>query len=329
MERKQALLIWVRKILADPECYIRSASSDASFRSYWRVFSQLETYIVMDAPPVHENCQPFIDISQKLDDCGIQVPKVIAQDLNQGFLLIADLGTVQYLNILNQDNYIHLYNDAIKALHIMQQDVSKDNVPLYDRALLQQELNLFEQWFITKHLDVELNNNQQTVLQQCHNLLIDNAQQQPQTFVHRDYHSRNLMKTKNNNPGVLDFQDAVIGPITYDLVSLLRDCYITWDESVVSSLSNQFRETYNRLNQSNINSLQWQKWFDLMGMQRHLKATGIFCRLNYRDNKSSYLKDINRTLCYVKNIAGKYPEFQQFANLIQQIMPSMEALCEQ
>ncbi|MBL4659588.1 MAG: phosphotransferase [Alcanivoracaceae bacterium] len=329
MDRKQALLTWVQKTLDDPECYVKSASSDASFRSYWRVFSQLQTYIVMDAPVKYENCQPFIDVSKKLGDSGLHIPKVFACDLEQGFLLLSDLGTIQYLNVLNKDNYLSLYGDAIQALHTIQQQTSNENLPLYNSTLLKQELELFNKWFIEQHLGVSLNAKQLDIISCCQELLITNALQQPQTFVHRDYHSRNLMKTIKNNPGILDFQDAVIGPVTYDLVSLLRDCYISWDEKVTFQLSDLFRKGYNQLNDLNIESDQWQKWFDLMGIQRHLKAIGIFCRLNYRDHKPGYLKDINRTLCYVKQACGKYPELHQFLNLIHEITPSMDFICEQ
>jgi len=329
MNRQQALLAWTQEVLQDSDCYVKSASSDASFRSYWRVFSHGQTYIVMDAPPEHENCLPFIDISEKLDKSGVLVPVVIAQDLQQGFLLLSDLGTVQYLNVLNTDNFNKLYGNACNALHTIQQKTSQESIPHYDETLLQQELDLFSQWFVYKHLDLSLNNNQLEIIKTTNQLLINNALQQPQTFVHRDYHSRNLMKVKSNNPGILDFQDAVIGPATYDLVSLLKDCYIQWDSTRVNQVSDQFREKYNTLNNTTIGSEQWQKWFDLMGVQRHLKVVGIFCRLNYRDNKPDYLKDLNLTLCYIKQTCSKYPELMPLLDLIKEISPSMETICEQ
>jgi aminoglycoside/choline kinase family phosphotransferase len=328
MDRQQVLLSWVQKQINDQECYVKPASSDASFRSYWRVFSKGRTYIVMDAPPEHENCTPFILFSNKLEASGIQVPIVIAQDLAQGFLLLSDLGTVQYLEVLNKDTYEHLYKDAINALHTMQQNTDLSNTPLYDKNLLRSELNLFEEWFINKHLNKKLDEKQSHILNKSLDLLIDNALQQPQTFVHRDYHSRNLMKTKNNNPGVLDFQDAVVGPVTYDLVSLLKDCYISWDQSIVNGLSDDFRKEYNATNQTNIQSGQWQRWFDLMGIQRHLKVLGIFCRLNYRDNKANYLKDLNLTLHYVKQACEKYNDLHPLLVVINEITPNMEKLCK-
>jgi len=327
MDRQQSLLAWVQKELNDFECYVKPASNDASFRSYWRVFSQGRTYIVMDAPPEHEDCIPFIEISKKLDLTGVQVPVILAQDLKQGFLLLTDLGTVQYLDVLTEENHFQLYEDAMNALLIIQQKTSQTNIPKYDRHLLQQELNLFDDWFVNQHLGITLNLRQKNIITNAKKLLISNALEQPQSFVLRDYHSRNLMRTKDNNPGILDFQDAVIGPVTYDLVSLLKDCYICWDEAIVNNLSNQFRQQYNVLNSTNISATQWQKWFDLMGLQRHLKVVGIFCRLNYRDNKPDYLKDLKLTLYYIKHVCSKYGEFTPLLSLINEISPSMDSIC--
>jgi aminoglycoside/choline kinase family phosphotransferase len=328
MDRKHALLSWAQDQINDQECYVKPASSDASFRSYWRVFSKDRTYIVMDAPPEHEDCRPFILFSKKLETAGINVPVVIAHDLSQGFLLLSDLGTVQYMEVLNQNTYQHLYKDATDALHTIQQNTDLSDTPFYDENLLRSELNLFEQWFIIKHLNKQLDEKQLNTLNKSLDLLVDNALQQPQVFVHRDYHSRNLMKTKNNNPGVLDFQDAVVGPVTYDLVSLLKDCYISWDQSIVDELSDNFRKEYNHTNQTNIQSDQWQKWFDLMGIQRHLKVLGIFCRLNYRDNKANYLKDLNLTLHYVKKTCERYSELIPLLDVINEITPNMDKLCK-
>lgn len=329
MDRQQALLSWVQKSLTDTECYLKPASSDASFRSYWRVFSKDTTYIVMDAPPEYENCQPFIDVSKKLNESGVLVPVVLDQDLQQGFLLLSDLGIVQYLHVLNVNNFQQLYHDATKSLHLIQQKTSHDNIPKYDAQLLQRELDLFEQWFISKHLNISLNYEHKRILKNTNTLLIDNALKQPQTFVHRDYHSRNLMKTKENNPGILDFQDAVIGAVTYDLVSLLKDSYIQWNTKDICQISDEFRQKYNQLNNTTIDSGQWQKWFDLMGVQRHLKILGVFCRLDYRDNKPNYLKDLNLTLCYIKQTCDKYEELLPLLNLINQITPCMDNICEQ
>ena len=328
MDRQQALLAWTQDCLNDPECYFKPASNDASFRSYYRVFSRGDTFIIMDAPTQHENCLPFINISEKLNKIGIQVPVVLHQDLKQGFLLLTDLGTVQYLSILKQENFQQLYQDAIDKLHIMQQEIDMRDLPVYSEELLQTELNLFTKWFVGEHLAVEIKPKHDEIIKNYEKLLIDNALEQPQKFVHRDYHSRNLMKSKDNNPGVLDFQDAVIGAVTYDLVSLLRDCYIVWKPEDVYKLAENFRIKYNQLNNCTIDSKQWQTWFDLMGVQRHLKAIGIFCRLNYRDKKPDYLKDINRTLCYVKTTCQKYQELHQLGQFIQEITPSIDILCE-
>lgn len=327
MNRYNALLVWVKNALADNDCTIEPASSDASFRSYWRVFSKEKTYIIMDAPPEHEDCQPFIKISQILATTGVLVPKVIAKDLKQGFLLLTDLGTIQYLSVLNSNNFKSLYADAINALHLMQSKSDCRQIAPYDASLLNQEVHLFDQWFIEKHLDITLSDKQREILKNAYKTLINNAVEQPQSFVHRDYHSRNLMFTHHNNPGIIDFQDAVYGPVNYDLVSLLRDCYIAWDDCIIYPIVDEFRKDYNKSNATEFSQQQWFKWFDLMGVQRHLKAIGIFCRLNYRDNKPDYLKDINRTFCYVKNICHKYPELHTFHDFIIEITPHMENLC--
>jgi aminoglycoside/choline kinase family phosphotransferase len=326
VNRKTVLLEWSKKILQDKDCSITSASSDASFRSYWRIFSNAKTYIVMDAPPEHENCLPFIDLSEKLIECKVNVPRVLEKDLTLGFLLLTDLGSIQYLDKLNNINFKTLYQDALNALHTIQQDASVEDLKFYDKTLLKQEMKLFDTWFIEKHLGIETSEVQKKIISNIQELLINNALEQPQTFVHRDYHSRNLMITKDNNPGILDFQDAVVGPVTYDLVSLLRDCYISWEESDVNELSDKFRIEFNRLNKREIKNPQWQKWFDLMGMQRHLKAVGIFCRLNYRDNKPNYLKDINLTFNYIKSVCLKYPEFKDFSLFLQSITPTFKKL---
>lgn len=329
MDRKLELLAWTQNVLSDSECYIKPASSDASFRSYGRVFSKSQTYIVMDAPVEHEDCKPFIKVAKLLEKSGVNVPKVLAKNLEDGFLLLSDLGTVQYLSKLDDENFESLYSDAIISLHKIQASTSTNDLPCYDDELLKFELSLFRDWFIGRHLDVELTDEQNHTLNECYELLTKNALEQPQTFVHRDYHSRNLMKTKENNPGIIDFQDAVIGPVTYDLVSLLRDCYISWNPQWVYETADKFRNIYNESNQTDISEDQWRRWFDLMGIQRHLKAIGIFCRLNYRDNKPQYLKDINRTLCYVKSVCNVYPELEQFLQLINNISPSIETICEQ
>lgn len=282
----------------------------------------------MDAPVEHENCTAFITLSKILIKAGLQAPKIIEQNLTQGFLLLSDLGNTQYLSVLTKQNFISLYADALDALHLMQKIKISVNIPSYNHNLLMEELELFEQWFINVHLDITLNEKQKSIIKNCNKVLVNNALEQPQVFVHRDYHSRNLMKTKKNNPGILDFQDAVIGAATYDLVSLLKDCYIQWDEKYINQIVDEFRRKFNQSNTTDYTSDQWQRWFDLMGIQRHLKVVGIFCRLNYRDNKPNYLKDLNLTLCYIKSTCKKYKEFIPLLDLINDISPSMDTLCK-
>ncbi|MFV2060951.1 MAG: aminoglycoside phosphotransferase family protein [Gammaproteobacteria bacterium] len=304
------------------------ASADASFRRYFRVMlnesSSAQSYIVMDAPPEKENSVPFVAIAQILFNAGINVPEIVQCDYESGFFLISDLGEEQYLSALNIDSFENLYKSAIQVLIKLQSILGKQltKIPDYDKKLLQQEMALFRDWYLDRHLDKKLDSIQQTLLTETFAVLQESAMKQQQVLVHRDYHSRNLMTNISapEYPGVLDFQDAVIGPVTYDLVSLLRDCYISWPEDNVIELAlfyKKIAEQHKII--SSIDDDQFLKYFDLMGIQRHLKAIGIFSRLNYRDNKPSYLDDIPRTLNYVKMVSAKYnelKEFNQFLNTL-------------
>ncbi|MCK4674475.1 MAG: phosphotransferase, partial [Gammaproteobacteria bacterium] len=245
---------------------------------------------------------------------GVNAPDIIAIDIQQGFLLLDDLGNNPYLDHLNEDTADGLYIDAIEALVKMQ---TIDGIlPAYDKKLLQTELNLFETWYLNRHLDAQLNQQQKTSLESVFTFLIKNAEQQPQVFVHRDYHSRNLMITNENNPGVIDYQDAVIGPISYDLVSLFKDCYIEWPREKVEHWLDLYlaRLTPERF----IEKDTLIRWFDLMGVQRHLKVLGIFARLNYRDGKSQYLNDLSLTLKYVLETCEMYDELQPLKQLLEE-----------
>jgi aminoglycoside/choline kinase family phosphotransferase len=252
------------------------------------------------------------------------VPQILQQDLRQGFLLLSDLGSQPYLDALNAQSVERLYGDALGALAVMQACVSADELPPYNETLLRREMALFPDWFLTTHLGLELSESEQQLLADAFGLLADNAQAQPQVFVHRDYHSRNLMVC-DHNPGILDFQDAVHGPVTYDLVSLLRDCYIAWPREQVEEWVQGYHDI--ALDHGIIRSPmseQFLRWFDLMGVQRHLKAIGIFARLNHRDGKPGYLNDIPRTLGYVEEVSGRYPALADFAAFIQErVRPAM------
>ena len=321
-ERLQELNNWLVNQLDFGEYEIAPASSDASFRRYFRVSRDGKNLITMDAPPDKEDCGPFIRIGHAMREMGLNVPEILAENIEQGFLLLGDLGSLSYLEQLNQDTVEQLYADAIGALVTLQ--VRGRNYqalfPHYDRALLMAEMALFREWFLSRHLGIDLTVEQNQILDQAFDFLAQSALEQPQVCVHRDYHSRNLMVCEQHNPGVLDFQDAVIGPFTYDLVSLLRDCYIEWPRERVEEWARGFQEL---AVQSGIieekNDAQFLKWFDLMGVQRHLKAIGIFARLNIRDNKPGYLADIPRTLGYVMEVSSRYKELMDLHNLLNDL----------
>lgn len=319
-DRQQLLRAWLDQTLPAPLERIAPASSDASFRSYFRVWYGGQTRIVMDAPPDKEDCRPFIAIAAAMRQLSLNTPEVLASNLDQGWLLLSDLGERQYLSELNAGNVAHLYDAALQALARLQigGNPASSLLPPYDRALLHREMELFREWFLGRLLDLQLSTEAQQVLDQSFAVLADNALQQPQVWVHRDYHSRNLMITDADNPGVLDFQDAVLGAVTYDLVSLLRDCYIAWPRSQVEAWALAYRERLRALGMRGLeDAAQFLRWFDLMGIQRHLKATGIFARLCLRDGKPGYLQDIPRTLGYVLEVARGYPELTALHNLLQ------------
>ncbi len=308
---------WLKKILQSTPYSLDTASSDASFRRYFRVTTDKQSWILMDAPPAQEDTKPFIKVASFLYQHGVHVPEIIAQDEQLGFLLLSDFGNQPYLELLNNQSVESLYQSAIDSL-ITIQTIASDaiNLPPYDQALLQQEMDLFPRWFLEQHLSVE----PPSFLQSTFDLLIDNALEQPQVIVHRDYHSRNLMHTVQNSPGIIDFQDAVIGPISYDLVSLLRDCYISWPEQTLADCIDYYlTQAQQKGLLVGISTEQFTRWFDLMGLQRHIKVLGIFCRLNYRDNKPNYINDLPLTLHYVKQISAKYPEFSELHRFLEQL----------
>ncbi len=286
---------------------LQAASEDASFRRYFRLQQGDESWIVMDAPPAKESCDAFVDIAKRLRSIHLNAPEIIQQNHDEGFLILTDFGDVCYLDQLNADNADALYGDATAALLQMQARLDADDLPLYDEAMLRAEMGLFKEWFLAKLLGIELTPNQLGRWQMTTDALVQNALEQPQCFVHRDYHSRNLMyievRDQGSNPGILDFQDAVKGPVTYDLVSLLRDCYIAWPESQVDQWVLDYFALAGREHLQGIDASQFMRWFNLMGAQRHLKAIGIFARLKLRDGKAQYLHDIPRTLNYLK-VAG-------------------------
>ncbi|MCP3850795.1 MAG: phosphotransferase [Gammaproteobacteria bacterium] len=332
-QRIKQIKQWLETELQASIQLFESASNDASFRRYFRVtfkhsvFDQPsgQTFIVMDAPPEKESITSFIKIASSLESTGVNVPHLFAIDEKNGFILMFDLGNTAYLSLLisEQEQASQLYSDAMHALVAMQlgmQPEQNRNLPNYDAERLKAEMLLLPDWYIKVHCQTTLSETEQLILEQAMERLVASASEQPQLFVHRDYHSRNLMVYADDNPGIIDFQDAVIGPVTYDLVSLLRDSYIAWPEDKVYEWVEQYRQML--LKEKILDSdekEQFVRWFDWMGIQRQLKVVGIFCRLNYRDGKSNYLNDIPQTLDYLLTACGKYSEFDDLLMLLQSV----------
>ncbi|MCG8378561.1 MAG: phosphotransferase, partial [Proteobacteria bacterium] len=317
---------WLVELFKTSDFEIIPASEDASFRSYYRVLIKGTSYIVMDAPPEHENSALFVEISNKLGKSGVNVPVIFNKDIKQGFLLITDFGNDLYLDKLNQSTVETFYNDAIRSLVRIQVDADVTGLGLYDEILLREEINLFFDWLLQRHLKINLDEKELNDLNNITDLLVKNAMEQPRVFVHRDYHSRNLMLCDKDNPGIIDYQDAVLGPISYDLVSLLKDCYIKWKPGQIDRWVNQYLDELHTVNPAiKINNKQFQKWFDLMGVQRHLKASGIFARLCHRDGKCGFLNDIPRTLSYIVDLKHDYPELDTLILVIEKcVLPQLE-----
>jgi hypothetical protein len=319
IDRLAELKHWLGQIVGSRDFTVQPASEDASFRRYFRVKVGDESYIVMDAPPTLEDCRDFVKIAKLLESHGLHVPHIFNADLTQGFLLLSDLGDTLYLSRLNRNSVDTLYGDALDALLSIQTCTPHTELPPYDATLLDREMALFRDWFLLTHLQLTLDTDAESIITETFTQLRASALVQPQVFVHRDYHSRNLMVTDINNPGILDFQDAVSGPISYDLVSLLRDCYIAWPDSQIDRWVTDYHARLLTHKLIDADYPLFKKWFDWMGMQRHLKAIGIFSRLKHRDGKNGYLKDIPRTLDYVLAVCTHYPELGAFGELLHRL----------
>jgi len=323
---------WARQALRRPDLQVSVASADASFRRYFRMSSPavgaLDTWIVMDAPPEKEDVGPFIQVAKMLESAGVHAPRIVAENLSEGFLLLTDLGDRTYLAALAQrETAPRLYTDALRTLVAMQVGCARygGELPPYDAAFLDTEMQLFPDWFLTKHLQLTLSDSMRADLVRSFAVVAESALAQPRVFVHRDYHSRNLMVLPGpSNPGVLDFQDARYGPITYDLVSVLRDCYIEWPVARVHDWVREFRSLAVQAGLTQAPEQEFLRWFDLMGVQRHLKVAGIFARLWHRDGKAGYLKDLPLTLHYLRSVLPGYPELESLRRLIddQVMQPS-------
>jgi aminoglycoside/choline kinase family phosphotransferase len=325
-DRLATLREWIGGIDSVTGYELEPVSVDASFRRYFRLYDGAESFIVMDAPPPDEDCLPFVRIAGFLESMQIVAPRIVEADLENGFLLLTDLGSEQYLDKLVREpgSAEVLYGDAIDTLLILQQrgEAYQGTLPPYDEKLLHFELSLFRDWLCGTHLRLEFSEEDEIEWRSCCDLLVDSALRQPSVFVHRDYHSRNLMVMKAGNPGILDFQDAVEGPFTYDLVSLLKDCYICLPANQVRRSAQEFYRRQSAELCATISERQFFRYFELMGVQRQLKAAGIFCRLNHRDGKPGYLNDVTRTLQYIVDLNPGYGELDFLRRLIEErILP--------
>lgn len=322
--RTEQLCNWLSSHLPENEEHkpsLESVAGDASFRRYFRVKNaHSKSFIVMDAPPEKEDCHPFVQITEAWRAQGVRLPEIFAKDLDQGFLILEDFGdTLLFQTVDNKDTDVQrkIYTSAIQSLNEIQALSGVQELPPYNRALLLRELELLTDWLIAKALNITLNRNEQEVISAAFELLIDNALSQPKCAVHRDYHSRNLMALPTGDIGIIDFQDAVYGPATYDLVSLLRDCYIQLDKSLVTELCLLYRQASPIRQIREMEESTFLKQFDLMGIQRHMKAAGIFARLALRDGKFGYLNDIPRTFNYILENSERYEELKELHVLLK------------
>jgi hypothetical protein len=326
--RLAELTAWLETLPGYVADSLRPASADASFRRYFRLRANGGSYIAMDAPPEMEDSLPFVRIAGYLEAMRLNAPVIVEADMERGFLLLSDLGHTQYLQQLKAmpSAVDRLYADALAALATLQQRGAayQSHLPPYDAALLSMEMGLFRDWLCGVHLGIEFSSIEELAWRKTCSLLMRSALDQPQVFVHLDYHSRNLMVTEANNPGILDFQDAVEGPWTYDLVSLLKDCYFALPPEQVMHYALGFYEQSEAASHGTLGTEQFVRDFELMGVQRHLKAAGIFARLNHRDGKRNYMDDIPRTLAYIDGVMDRYEELAFLADLLRsRVLPGL------
>jgi aminoglycoside/choline kinase family phosphotransferase len=314
-----ALRRFVAAALATDRFEIEPASADASFRSYWRVRDATGTRIAMDSPPDKLDIGPWLDVDARLRKAGLHAPEVFAADHEHGFVLMEDLGTSTYLPELDDGNADVLYGAALDALVRMQAHVETTGLPDYDRARLITEMELLPEWLLKRHFGYETSCDEWDIVEAAFTFLVHGALEQPRAFVYRDFHSRNLLIVEHDSPGIVDFQDAVTGPITYDLVSLLRDCYIEWPHERVEGWmeAQRIRLRHAHLIGPEVDSARFRRWFDLIGLQRHIKVLGLFCRLWYRDGKAQYLGDLPLVWRYTLDVAKRYEELADFAALLE------------
>jgi len=323
MNRQQAFINWLADILGENNIDLQAMTGDAGFRRYYRVKLKKSTVIAVDAPNDKSNNQAFIALQQSFAEQGVNVPDIIAVEGSQGFFCLSDLGNIMLADTLTPESMQSDYQNAITLLPAISKTavVSNYQLPVFDRPFIQTELDIFSEWLIGEFLEIE-EQIDKTKLQYCFNLLIENALEQPQVLMHRDFHSRNIMVLTHGEYAIIDFQDAVKGPITYDAVSLLRDCYVKWPDHNVELLFKQCIEQFIQADEAlgHIEFDQWQRWFDLTGLQRHVKVAGIFPRLSLRDGKDGYLNDTPIVLEYIIEVSAKYPELSYLHDITAQII---------
>ena len=314
-DRHQKLRAWLGENSYE-RASIADLSGDASFRKYYRVRKNNISYVVMDCPPDKENLNSFISVTEKLRNAKVNVPELFDYDQENGFLILSDLGDDLYSRKLDSETVYCLYTDALEAIVKIQTNADYSDLESFG-GLYEEENNLFIDWFLGDHLEINMDDRYLDSINTEFNKLNELLKDIPQTFTHRDFHSRNLLVTDTNNPGVIDYQDAVIGPITYDLVSLLKDCYVSWDDGLIDDMLESFFTRIKSKDNNNISDFRY--WFDMTGLQRHIKAIGIFSRLNYRDNKDNYLKDIPRTYSYVEKTLKKYKDLAKLDEIFREL----------
>ncbi|KAF1684861.1 aminoglycoside phosphotransferase [Pseudoxanthomonas broegbernensis] len=316
-DRADQRLAWTRQALSDPALALQVASADASFRSYWRTSSGGSTWIVMDAPPGREDVGPWLEIGARLARAGLHTPAVRAADPALGFVLMEDLGERLYLPELSETRADALYAQAIDAILAMQVHASADGLPAFDEPWMTMELELMPEWFLRRHLGLHLECEDWDPLESAFRAILNAAHAQPQRFMHRDFHSRNLLVVADNAPGVIDFQGAMRGPLAYDLASLLRDCYIAWPEERVAAWREAYRRRAVAAGLTDAGEARFARWFDLAGLQRHVKVLGLFCRLAYRDGKPGYLADLPLVWRYVREVGSRHPDIRPMVRLLE------------
>lgn len=322
MDRLEQLHAWIESLFPGAPCQVTPASADASFRRYFRLtFADGSTRVVMDAPPAHEDCRPFLHVARLFHDAGVHVPEIHAENLEQGFLLLSDLGSTTYLSALTQENADELYADALGTLACIQKASRPGVLPEYDRAHLLREMELLPVWYIARHKGAELTDEEKNQLYEVFDSILAVNLAEPQVFVHRDYHSRNLMSSAPN-PGVLDFQDAVYGPLTYDLASLFKDAYIHWEEERTLDWLVRYWETARHIGLPvRADFSDFHRDYEFMGAQRHIKVLGIFARLYHRDGKDGYLKDMPLVMHYLRAVCKRYRELAPLLRLLDRLEP--------